>query len=262
MHAILSATNNDLYAFPLPFTVYSWNKIGINCLVFVPKSGGEKIELAKKYCSVLNTFKTFNSPLHKEPTYSQVSRLFGCCVEFPGDEVLITGDADLCVFGDYLLKANDGGVHVFGSDLVAGDQLPMCFLAAPADKWRNIMWAPPGFGYQYYLDELLGPIESQHFRSDQWCFDQNLAYKNFIKSGLPIVMHNRAAPGTQFATRRADRDGWPQAFSPDLIDAHLPRPGYTEENFAKIINLFKSMYPNEDFQWMIDYRNEYLNLIS
>jgi hypothetical protein len=261
MHAVISATEHDFYAFPLPITAYSWNRIGVKCIIFIPDNYGPKLELAEKYCNE-NIFVEFHAPEHKIPTYAQVSRLFGCCLDLPDDEVLITGDADLPVFGDYLLQANDKQVHVFGADLVTGNQFPMCYLSATVKQWRSIMWAPFGFGYQFYLNELLGPIECEHFRANQWCFDQNLAFENFSKANFPVIRHNRANAPHQFATRRADRDGWPNQISPDIIDAHLPRPGYTEENFAKILNLFQTVYRSEDFQWIIDYRNEYIKLIE
>jgi len=259
---VISVTGHDFYAFPLPFVAYSWNKIGIDCIVFMPEEHCDKLTLAKRYCSECNSFYKFRAPIHKEPTYAQVSRLFGCCLDLPENEMLITGDADLCVFGDTFSKLDDGSVHIIGSDLVSGDQYPMCFLMGPVKSWRNIMQTNAGLDYQFYLDQLLDPIECEHFRSNQWCFDQNLAFKNFNASELSLTKHNRAALGTQFATRRADRDGWPEVIPPDIIDAHLPRPGYTEENFAKILNLFQAMYPLDNFDWMIEYRNQYVELIT
>jgi hypothetical protein len=115
---------------------------------------------------------------------------------------------------------------------------------------------------QQKLDQLLGHIECDHFRGNMWAKDQETAYNHIIASGLPMIKTFRASPGTQFATRRADRDGWPQVIPPDIIDAHLTRPGYTEENFAKILNLFQSMYPDDNFDWMVEYRNEYVKLIN
>jgi hypothetical protein len=264
MTAILSVTDHEFYSFPLAFTIFSWNKIGIKCAIFAPEDCDKtRIYTGLSHLPEENlSLHWFKAPQHKIPTYAQVSRLFGCCLQIPDDEILITGDADLCVFGDYLLQANDGKIHVFGNDLVAGDQLPMCFLAAPKFIWKSLMWAPDGFGYQFYLDELLGPIECEHFKANQWCFDQNLAHKNFTQSGLPIVYHPRAKSPHQFATRRADRDGWPNQIPIDIVDAHLPRSGHTDENFAKILNLFQTIYPEDNFQWMIDYRNEYVKLIN
>jgi len=95
-----------------------------------------------------------------------------------------------------------------------------------------------------------------------WDKDQETIYQDLVYGAWPIKKHFRAKSPHQFATRRADRDGWPNEIPTDIIDAHLPRPGYTEENFAKILNLFQTMYPEDDFQWMLDYRNEYVKLIN
>lgn len=262
MVAVLSATEHDFYAFPLPLTVYSWNKIGVKCIIFVPKMlSAPKLALAMQYCGDDNRFFEFEAPEHKLPTYSQVVRLFGCCVDLPDNEILITGDSDLSVFSSYFKQLESGQIHIVGVDLVPPDQYPMCFCAAPVETWRKVMWVTPGMSYQKYLDEHLGPIVSQHFRSDQWAFDQSLIYRQLTEGNWPIVKHERAKSPHQFATRRADRDGWPNTPDSDIIDAHLCRPGYTDENWAKIFNLFRTMYPNEDLQWMEDYRNQYIKLI-
>jgi hypothetical protein len=111
------------------------------------------------------------------------------------------------------------------------------------------------------VDDLLGPIEAEHFRGNYWGKDQETAYEQIGAARGLMIGHPRAAPGTQFATRRADRDGWPVNIPLDIIDAHLPRPGYTEENFGKIFQLFNTMYPNEDHSWMLKYQQEYVKLL-
>jgi hypothetical protein len=84
--------------------------------------------------------------------------------------------------------------------------------------------------------------------------------KKLDESGLEIVHHKRSNGQTQFAQRRADRDGW--SFDPmDIIDAHLPRPLTDEENFNKVLELFKIKYPNDTFEWLIEYRNKYIQLL-
>lgn len=262
MIAILSATENDFYSFPLPLVVYSWNKIGVNCITFIPNEElSAKMQLVMKYCGDQNKFFGFDAPDYKQATYAQTSRLFGCCLDLPEDEILITGDSDLAVFGDYFKQLESGQIHLVGVDLVPPEQYAMCFATASVKTWREIMWVTPGTSYQKYLDEHLGPIECEHFSGNQWCFDQSLLYRQITRGNWPIVKHERARHPHAFATRRADRDGWPNTISPDLIDAHLPRPGHTDENWGKIFNLFRTMYPNEDLRWMEDYRNQYIKLI-
>lgn len=271
MKAILSTTYDDKYLFYLPITTWSWNKLGIDVVCFIPddKSKGRIIQRKRK--CVRNYFQrqgcnflvNYDSSIDKEATYAQCSRLYaGGLPLFQDHETLITGDVDMAVFNtEYFDRLNDGNIHVVGTDLVPNNQYPMCYIAMAAQYWRSVMWIDFGQSAQEKLDDLLGPLECEHFAGNYWAKDQETAYNMIKESGLPINRHLRASPGTQFATQRADRDGWPEIFPDDIIDAHLPRPGYTPENFAKILNLFQAMYPEDDFTWMIDYHKEYIKYI-
>jgi hypothetical protein len=263
MIAILSATEHDYYAMPLPFACYSWKMIGIHSLVFVPDNYGEKLKLSIKYASHLGGLtyvQRFTCEEKRIPTYSQVVRNFGAALAWnpAHDPSLITGDSDMCVFGDFFKGLDDGGIHVVGSDLTPTDQYPMCFCAMPVSKWEKVMGIHKG--YQEHVSELIDPIEGQNIRGEQWSYDQWYLKKMLDQSGEPIIFHPRAFPNTQFATQRADRDGW--HFNPDeIIDAHLPRPLTDESNFQKVIDLFQYKYPNDDFTWAYNFRNEYMKLL-
>jgi hypothetical protein len=270
MKAIISSTYDDMYLFFLPLVAWSWRKIGVEVFCFIP---GDLSEFShySKFATVLQAlkeqcmqydFSMINAPNIKEATYAQCSRLYASAIpELDENEVLITGDVDMAVFGDYLLQANSGQIHVFGTDLVPPNQYPICYIAMPVKTWREVMWITSGVPVQQYLDELLGHLECDHFRGNYWGKDQETIYNQLERGCWPIVKHERAKAPHQFATRRADRDSWPDIPLPDTIDAHLPRPGYTDQNWSKIFNLFKTMYPNEDLQWMEVYRNQYIKLL-
>ncbi len=261
MIAVLSATEHDFYAMPLPFVVYSWNKIGVKCIVFIPKGDNPKIELAKKYCGTGAVFFEFNCEEKRIPTYSQVVRLFAAAIPILDiNDMLITGDSDLCVF-DGLHDLLNGMEHmeVIGADLTPKDQYPICFVKMSVYQWRNILGINKT--YQEHVSELIDPIEGLNIRGEQWCFDQWYIRKKVVESEMEFEVNyvNRSNGQNQFATRRADRDGW--HFDPiGLVDAHLPRPLTDQSNFDKVYNLFKIKYPNVDLQWMINYRNEYLKI--
>lgn len=270
MKAIISSTHDDLYFFFLPIVTWSWNKLGIDVICMMPNFASKsnydiycdwlhKSNLAHKTANC--QFHYFDCLDHKAATYAQCSRLYGATLDLPENEILITSDVDMAVFSNYFDHANNGQINVFGADLVPPNQYPMCYVAMPVKTWREVMWITPGVPVQKYLDDLLGHIECEHFRANQWAKDQDEIWTHLIAQAWPVVKHFRASPGTQFATRRADRDGWPETIPPDIIDAHLPRPGFTDDNFAKILKLFQDIYPNEDFAWMVEYRNEYVKLL-
>jgi len=272
MKAILSCTADDLYSFNLPFAVYSWHKLGIDCIILCPvppfeKTDGEilRFGFARGWSQRVapNTKEwTFSAPPAKHATYTQCARLYAAATDHvdPAD-ILITADADMCVFNEDFWDQfdNNGWVNVIGADLVPEGQVPMCYISAPAVGWENFMKIR-GRTLQECLDDLLSHLEAEHFRGNYWAKDQETAYQHLSAMTDLIIEYNRAKPGTQFAKRRADRDGW--VVTPDIIDAHLPRPGYTEENFNRIFSLFETMYPHDDHAWMRRYRDEYVELMK
>ena len=263
MIAVLSATEHDYYAFPLPIVVWSWRKIGCRCIVFVPSGNNPKLDLAIEYCGYNTDFYEFHCEEKRIPTFSQVSRLFGAAIPMlDKKETMIVGDSDLCVFGGFFNKLDNDRIHIVGNDLTPKDQYPMCFISMTVGDWVDVMGIDKS--YQEHIAELINPIEGINIRGEQWCYDQWYAKKRIDAGGkLNITFHPRARPGTQFAEHRVDRDdvNWRSYVNENLIDAHLWRPGYTDENFANIMELMTPMYPNDDFTWLVDYRNEYLKLL-
>lgn len=273
MIAILSCTHDDLYRFNLPFAIYSWGKLGVTCCTFMPAHDDDVTDAEHdRRILVARTMRKlklpggiflFSAPPDKQATYAQCIRLYAAGIpEIGRAEVLVTADADMCVFNrEYWERLEyNGAVNIIGADLVPQGQVPMCYIAMPATGWRSVMKIGARTPQQC-VDDLLGPIEAENFRGNYWAKDQEVAYNHIFAGAFPIVCHNRAiAPGVQFATRRADRDGW--QVTPDIIDAHMPRPGYTDAHFSMIYNLFQTMYPNDDHRWMYQYLEEYLKLVE
>ncbi len=269
MKAILSCTPDDLYLFNLPFAIHSWNKIGVDCIVInTPVSDPaivKRATLVVEQCQRLKSkFCSVQSPPEKAATYAQCARLYAAALpSIGGPENLITADADMCVFNREYWEQydNNGWISIVGADLVPPEQYPMCYISMPVAGWRAIMEIN-GRTIQQCLDDLLGSIECDNFRGNYWGKDQETAYKMIAdKPGL-LKLYNRAKPGTQFATRRADRDGWPEDIPADIIDAHMPRPGYLWENLIKILNLFDTMYPEDDHLWMVQYAEDYIEAMQ
>ena len=276
MKAIISSTYTDIYLWNLPIVTWCWNRLGVDVICFVPEHSGryfkgtsEQIEERKKryyfitqFCEQhgLNVnFYKFKSPEHKEATYAQCSRLYGACLDLPEDEVLITSDVDMCVFKlqpNYL-----GSFHIHGWDLTPPKQYPICYIKGHVASWRGA-FNINNRSYQQCLDDLLGDIEAEHFRGNYWGKDQEEAY-NKISNYPTLILEQRARPGTQFAANRVDRDdiNWRAYVNDDLVDAHLWRPGYTDENFANIMELLTMKYPNEDFTWLRTYNEQYKKIL-
>jgi hypothetical protein len=267
MKAIISTTYDDKYIWYLPLTVWAWNKLGVDVVCFMPyKNTGNTFMLVSDTLTKLpqtnkNVIYNFDCPKHKEATYAQCSRLYGACLDLPEDEILISSDIDMLVFNDSVCKANGEKITSYGFDLTPESQLPMCYATAKVSTWRKVMQTG-GRSYQQCLDDLLGDIDCDNMRGNYWAKDQEeLADKVFATKDWFLVP--RAKPGTQFADKRYDRDDAYilDRLSPDTIDYHMNRPGYEDGNFSVILQVLQYHYPNENFQWLIDYNEEYKKLL-
>lgn len=280
MKAVISSTYDNNYLFFLPIVTFCWNKLGVEVICFLPERGyrgrlldkAVELESSKKklritdpkFSLVLETcsdkkisFSFFKSPVHKEATYAQCSRLYAACLDLQEDEILVTSDVDMILFERPPYK---DGFTVFGYDLVPIEQYPMCYVSASVKEWRYYFCK--GRTYQKCLDDLLSHIETDHFRGNYWGKDQEELYKGI---NLPIGVYGipRARPGTQFASKRYDRDDayLLDRLSPDTIDFHMPRPGYETNNFEIIMKVLEYHYPHDNFDWLKQYRQEYINLL-
>ena len=273
MKAIVSTTYSDTYLFFLPIITWCCNKLGVEVILFSPditdtkrlfdemgKMTWQKSRLISTVIANNNLKLTgyyFKCPEHKEATYAQCARLYAAAIkDLQEDELLVTSDVDMALFH---IPPFDNSVTIFGSDLVPGGQYPICYATATVKDWRSAMKIGDKT-YQQCLDELLGDVEAEHFRGNYWGKDQETLWQNTCDVSVLIP---RARPQTQFASNRIDRDDayWRERLTPDVFDAHLWRPGFEESNFNNILELLRYFYPNDDFTWLINYKNDYMNLL-
>lgn len=284
MKAVVSSTYDSKYLFFIPIITWCWNKLGIDVICFMPEPNN--LEKGIKLNLIMNTMRRegflpkegfwhFKCLEHKEATYAQCSRLYAAALDLPEDEVLVTSDADMGVFtrGIFDVLAshslNDGvDISILGPDLVPDKQVPMCYIIGKVSRLREI-YGINERTYQQCLDDLLGDVDSVSMRSDYWAKDQEEAweriYGKYRDENKPYKVGYglRTNGQNQFATKRLDRDDafLLERLSQDIIDFHMPRPGFEENAFSQIMTVLKYFYPDCDFQWLIDYRNEYIKLL-
>lgn len=263
MKVVISSTYDDKYLYFLPIVTWCWNKLGVDVICFLPRSNQpiDKMALISKVQiehNLRQKYYFFEAPEHKEATYAQCSRLYGACLDLPEDEVLIVSDIDMA---NFKIPPHENAITIFGSDLVPNEQFPMCYATGTVKEWREalgINWYNKT--YQFMLDGLLGGIECEHMRGNYWGKDQQTLWE---KTKEVATLIPRARPNTQFASNRVDRDdiNWRAYVDENLVDAHLWRPGYEENNFLNILELLKLKYPQEDFTWLINYTQQYKALL-
>lgn len=265
MTAVYSCTIDPKYDFFIPITEYCWYKLGIKSLVICPKRmfGTRIFNLIDEIALPQTRFEGFMAREDKEATYAQISRMYASSLpNIPNEEILISGDVDMCVFKNIFENTN-GVLFNLGFDLVPENQLPMCFTWGEAWAW-DVRFEIKGKSLQECLDQQLSHEEMINMRGCLWSRDQEIMAKAFSKYNYDSTIRiPRAREGTSFAAHRVDRDdtNWRAYLGPDLIDAHLWRPGYTDENFANIMELLQTQFPEDNFDWLRTYRNEYIKLL-
>lgn len=266
MKAIISSTYDDLYIWNIPLVTWAWNRLGVDVICFMPYSrdpmncpNGDLVLKTIQDNGLKCQFQWFWAAPHKEATYAQCLRNYAACLDLPENQILITSDVDMLLL-QLPFWFNNTTMTVIGSDLVSNGQFPQCYIVGDVVHWREA-FKLNGKTYQQAIDELLKDDECENYRGCRWSVDQEQSFLNISK-----VNHNlipRARPDTQFAANRVDRDdiNWRAYVNDDLVDAHLWRPGYTDENFANIMELLTMKYPNEDFTWLRTYNEQYKQLL-
>jgi len=269
MTAVISTTYDHKYLWYLPITTWVWNKMGYKVVCFMPylqtTEENALIDLINdtfRGIGVKPTYAGFACPDNKKATYAQCSRLYGAALDLPEYETIVIGDIDMLVLNtNYFLPTADGIIDIYGADLVPEQQYPMCYAVANVKTWRELI----GEGTpQQHIDNLLGHIECEGMRGNFWSKDQETLH-NLIHSNdeVDYRLHNRAKPGTQFATQRLDRDDSfiLDRLSPDIFDYHMNRPGYEPRNFAIIMVILGYYFPNEDLSWIEEYNEKFKQLL-
>lgn len=275
MKAVISTTYDNTYFYFLPICVWAWNRLGVDVICFMPKfvyyeKGQEGLDVGKRIILVEDTVMQnclsksnmlfyFDAPEHKEATYAQISRLYAASLDLHEQDQLIISDVDMIVFRtNFMKKSEVDFFDVYGTDLVPEGQLPMCYTVGNVKTWRRFF--TKGRTYQECMDAELAHEECEGMRGNLWSRDQELLAKGV---GEIYFKHTRSNGQNQFAQNRVDRTdiNWRTYVNNDLIDAHLWRPGYTDENHAKIMELMKMKFPNEDFTWLDEYQKKYKKLL-
>lgn len=256
----------------IPIVTWLWNRLGVDVICFMPfentnddipnKQSFQKLELIE---GVVKSFggklqaPMFYAPDHKQATYSQCLRNYAACLDLPENELLVTSDVDMALFKipDHII---DDKFSIFGFDLVPQRQYPQCYVTAPTKAWREA-FNLHGKTYQQAIDDLLGEDECEHYRGCRWSVDQEQSFLN-ISPTHPNLLP-RARQGTQFADKRYDRDDSfiLDRLNPDTIDFHMNRPGYEPQNFEIILKILQYHYPNDGFDWLVDFNNAYKQLL-
>jgi hypothetical protein len=281
-YIILSVNDNPEYLFYTPLTVWAWRKLDWEPIIFFngkrgPISGLIKSTFDKlhvdmtaemKFLYSLKVYDLDDLAGYESETITQISRLYGASC-FAGrniagvseDYYLMTGDIDMIPLSDYW-KPDPNNLSVWGHDLTGYGHYPICYIGMPSDTWRKVMHLQEVKDWNYYIKRDLDslPQARSHDRVKRWVTDQDLITERINKSGIPVDHYHRGTYKNGYARGRVDRSAW-TLLHDHLIDCHMLRGIYKDQKaFNQTMDLLLKVWPNEDWQWFVNYRNEFKKL--
>lgn len=280
---LYSSDLNQDYAFYLPLSAMVWRAVtGLRSAVILVGTPAEWEANARCWFAARLAREKWGAELyfvprcegHRDSTVAQVARLYGGLLPLPGSSYLITADADMWPLSPTPFRVPMGNGRPFtvnyanaylkdvGGTLVPEGKYPICYLAGSVAAWREIMQLPKVSGrigeeIHRQLDAGLG----RNSGSDSaWNYDELLFGVRFHEwpRHESAMMHTRRG---QPPVDRVDRSCWPEALDAAIAkgyDAHLPRPAYTDQNWAKLRPIINAKASAAMLEWSDAYRADFL----
>ena len=261
--------NSYNYVFDLPLTVMAWQRIGFRSIVII--TGAESkwqtspvLKVVYSYLKDLEARVVFIDGKPKNlVTLSQISRLFGCCVDdLNPEDYLITSDSDLWPInadkyqlppGKSLLSTFAYCCGYFKFKEKSYRMLPLSNIGARIWTWRDIMFGKhreclnlTSAAILEYFAEDFGSLVYEKVHkggNDLWYLDQHMASVR-IEQWVQI---NNDRSIVEFGTRsirrdRLDRSSWHPRALGRLMDTHLLNFLYKTDAWRKVQPVLIMLY--------------------
>lgn len=273
--AVVVSTNSDNnYLFFLPIIIWAWNKLGwdvVFCMTCYDEWGPisevwKCLDRQKLNYKFLGINKELTEH-HREETLVQCSRLYMATDKldsFYSDYLLMISDVDMLPLSNYW-QPEQTKITCYGKDQ-STEEYSMCYVAMAASRWKEIMNLRDNwlfYDMKRDLDEL--PNAKSNNKDKWWTVDQQILTARLKPYEDEIVHIPRGKSiHSDYPIGRIDRSAWDATHKEDIrIDAHLLRPGYTDEHWPKILKeIIDNLHPTEDeIKWMCQYRQSYIELL-
>ena len=223
---ILSTNDNPDYCNYLKWCQSAWNLLGWNTLTFF--FGKQQLLESTDQNRIIDI--TGNDLNYRVESIVQCYRLLAG--HFVESGLVMTGDVDMLPMRDYW-NPHPEKITAYGFDLTNYTQIPMCYVAANAARWRELF---PEKNIKDLLDKFPA-ARSEDFET-WWKVDQDAMTQRLQRHGN--ITHIKRGLRRGLTRGRVDRVAWDRTLNRwgRKIDAHMPRP-YNEDAAVKILSMIK-----------------------
>lgn len=269
---ILSCTIDSRFDFFLPLTCAWWREIGWDPRVILIGSKAEWVKRVPVVAGAMESFGPFacwyfnKHPNYTEGTTAKVLRHSACWFGNIDDgDYLLLSDIDMWMLSPQWLTDNivPGNLTIWGANVHAlnpGRQFPICYQGAAAKTWQEIYAdiTANDFFDKRYPERIESPAK-------RWSDEEAQATILPNWSGFPSRCHfvDRDGSRARYMSGRVDRGNWVYETKdePGLLDAHLLRPGYTDDNWPRLMRLIEDFLPGWAKKFDA-YRNRYVRAMD
>lgn len=266
---ILSSNDHDKYFFFAPIAVWMWKKFGFDTLLFMPEKeyNNNKLNFVIKSCQPhVDTTVFFSTQGKDEGVSTKAIRLYASAFGLHPEDYIITSDINLIPLCDLFYRdflSTPDKINLYGHDLTGYKKYPVSYVGAKVKNWRALMGITEG-DFNQFMHRDLDKHLNGDMREEHWGVDQDILTSKILTYGVANCNHiSRGRDATTSAPLgRVEYSDWSKTIqSPIKIDGKLPSPGYSDENFERIVKLIAEVLPNENLMWLVEYRNKYLELL-
>lgn len=274
---VLSSDENEEYSFFAPLTCLLWVLRGYRPILLLVGEEAEWKADPRRWLAVerareigAQTVFIGSYPGYRTATIAQVARLFAAALpDVAPADYLITSDVDMWTLGAWVDEVRDEArpVHLYCANawpyMEQEVRFPICYVGANASAWCSFMNINGG------LREALAAVLAEN-ASDcgvdvsikvAWYFDERLVGRRLAAWSRFAERQEIPRDIQAFGQLRLDRSQWYAVESiAGFADAHLPRPGFIDENWHRIRPLLALSLSFDHLAWVDGYRDEWMKV--
>lgn len=271
---VLSSDRNPDYAFFAPLSCLLWKRHGYKALLFIVGTAAEwradprlraSLERSREVGAEIHFIPTFDGV--RTSTVAQCVRMFGAAVPLAEDDYLLTSDIDMFPLGPWVggnrNPEKDLQIYYANAYHEGVPHYPMCYIGATVKTWRNVVACDPG-SYAFVIINALANVlkNAPKDTAGAWSYDEYVLSRLISQwTGFPdrVQLIDRTfVEGEWRLDRSMPAKIWAEVPAlTGIADAHLPRPGFTDEGWAQIRPVLNLALPRELMSWCDDYREQW-----
>jgi hypothetical protein len=275
-YSVLSVDSNPDYLFFVPMTCAFWKEIGYQPYVILVDTGIEpelkklvfaETEKAGGYIKVIEHIEGYRTC-----NVAQISRLYAAADPFfKDDDYLMTDDMDKFVI-DYMWFNQQNGkkdIHIYDPDELNYKRLKIGNIGMKANVWKEVIGIENGSIRQNLIKCFEKNLSKESDWNTGWNLDEWILTKSVFASRFyPDQCQNFVRGGNRWGVRngRICRGAWAPTFdlcmNTKIIDVHLHRDPYVGQVWEDTITIMRRVFPENKVQEFINYKEEFVRLIS